>query len=89
MDIRNALRSGVTVAGGVGGGGGGNTTAAATQDAGRIRRRNPDGSQFVYYPTAPTTPRDPHKFADFAYGDWLVQDEGTEPKVIAPYIEKD
>src|SRR4051812_21462388 len=49
-DIRGVLRSGVSV--GRGGG-------TETRPAGRIRRKNPDGSQYVFYPDIPGSPRHP------------------------------
>ncbi len=79
-DIRAALRQGVRVNAGSG------TEPAQT---GIIRRKNPDGSLYVYYPDPPKSPRDPHDAVDYALGDWLVQNLGEEPKLIAPFIEKD
>lgn len=78
-DIRNSLQRGVQV-----------SSAATQREAtGRIRRQNPDGSLYVYYPEPPRTPRDPESQPDYARGDWLVQNIDTEPKVIAPFIERD
>jgi peptide/nickel transport system substrate-binding protein len=84
-EIRNSLRGGVRVAGGVEGGPG----AQSQPGAGRIRRKNADGSQYVYYPDVPKSPRAPLKQPGYAAGDWQVQNMGVEPKVITPYIEKD
>ncbi len=80
--INTLLASGVRV----------NGDGAATQTrstAGRIRRKNPDGSVYVYYPDPPKAARDPTTQPDYATGDWLVQNLDSEPAVIAPYIEKD
>jgi len=49
-DIRKQLRSGVTVADG-----------SSVESSGRIRQKNLDGSEYVYYPDLPTTPREPDK----------------------------
>jgi len=84
-DIRNALKSGVTI-----GRGGPENGVAGTQEArGRIRRKTEDGGIYVYYPEAPLMPRDPVNQPDYATGDWVVQDLGTEPKVLTPYCTKD
>ena len=88
-DIRNTLRSGVHVNGGQPASTQGTSTEGA-ETSGRIRRKNPDGSIYVYYPTAPdNSGRDPRAYPDYATGDWVVQNLDSEPKVIAPYIEKD
>jgi peptide/nickel transport system substrate-binding protein len=93
-DIRSTLKSGVRVNGtGSSGSMGAPGTSATTENAdqsGRIRRTNPDGSIYVYYPTAPNSSgRDPTTQPGYVTGDWLVQDISTEPKVIAPFIVKD
>ena len=62
QEIRNALRSGVSVTG--------NATGPARSE--RIRQKNPDGSQYIYFPDIPTSPRDPSRLPDYATGDWLV-----------------
>ncbi len=54
-----------------------------------IRRKNEQGGEYVFYPEAPTTPREPHGFPDYASGDWIVQNLGSEPAVVTPYIDKD
>ena len=79
-EIRNSLRNGIVA-----------TTTSGTQPeaAGRIRRKNPDGSLYVYYPQPPKSPRDPLDAPDYSAGDWLVRNIEQEPKVIAPFIEKD
>jgi peptide/nickel transport system substrate-binding protein len=82
-NIRDTLKRGVVAAPT------GTQTAGNPETAGRIRRTNPDGSQYVYYPQPPTAARDPTTQPDYATGDWLVQNLDTEPKVIAPLIEKD
>ena len=86
-DMRNMLRDGVRTTSGVESTTQSNTTQASAD--GRIRRKNPDGSLYVYYPTPPKSPRDPRAASDFSAGDWLVRNLGNEPKVIAPFIEKD
>jgi peptide/nickel transport system substrate-binding protein len=85
-DIRNTLKSGIRVSGN---GPQANPSSTTGQTTGIIRRTNPDGSIYVYYPEAPQAARDPTKYPDYATGDWLVQNLDTEPKVIAPYITKD
>jgi len=80
-EIRNQLRNGVSVSGA--------TTGKAPVGAARIRRKNADGSQYVYYPDIPHSPRDPLAASDYATGDWLVQNLGSEPKVLTPYTVKD
>lgn len=54
-----------------------------------IREKRPDGSQYVYAPGLPTTPRNPRGLPDYARGDWLVNNLPSEPAVIAPFIYKD
>lgn len=80
--INQAIRSGVSISAG--------TSATETHvPSGRIRRTEPDGSQYVYFPDIPTSPRAPERRPDYATGDWLIQNIGMEPAVIAPFIEKD
>lgn len=83
--IRRALESGIHVTAATQSGAGGTQAASS----GRIRRTNPDGSQYVYYPDYPMMPRDSHKEPDFATGDWQIRNLASEPKVIEPFIEKD
>ena len=66
--METLLRNGVSL----NGGGPAGTQTASTQGAGSIRRTDPDGTQYVYYPTPPEPPRDPHAAPDYAPGDWLV-----------------
>lgn len=82
--IQNDLKTGA-ITHGTGSRAGPTTNSAA----GRIRRKNPDGSIYVYYPDPPLTPRDPTQLPDYATGDWLVQNLDTEPKLITPLIETD
>jgi peptide/nickel transport system substrate-binding protein len=86
-EIRNALTNGVRVSDG------GSSTrkgpGESPETAGRIRRKNPDGSQYVYYPDIPQSPRHPELKPDYATGDWLVQNIGMEPEKIAPFITND
>ena len=77
-DIRDALRNGVSVG-----------TGAATEKAQRVRQKNPDGSQYVYYPDLPQSPRDPSHLPDYAFGDWLIKNIGGEPKSIQPFVTGD
>jgi peptide/nickel transport system substrate-binding protein len=95
-DIRNTLKAGIRVNANASQGSAGTSTAGAVatteateEHPGRIRRTNPDGSTYVYYPDPPTAARDPTTQPDYATGDWLVQNLESEPKVIAPYIPKD
>lgn len=71
--------------------GAGLSNNTATKPAGRevVRRKTPDGGLYVYYPVAPTSPRDPRKKPDYAAGDWLVINLGSEPAYVTPYIAKD
>jgi peptide/nickel transport system substrate-binding protein len=78
-EIRNQLKNGIALS----------TNAGSPETAGRIRRKNPDGSQYVYYPQPPRSPRDPLAKPDYAAGDWLVLNLSTEPKVLTPYTVKD
>ncbi|HUO07029.1 MAG TPA: peptide-binding protein [Phycisphaerae bacterium] len=80
--IEKQLREGVAMRAGTPG-------TSAQEATGRIRRTNPDGSLYVYYPDPPKPPRDPHDLPDYAPGDWLVYNLGDEPKVVTPFIEKD
>lgn len=84
-EIREALRGGVRVSTSQAG----NADTQASAAGGRVRRKNPDGSLYVYYPQAPNPPRNPQLKSDYASGDWLVINLGNEPKVITPFIEKD
>ena len=77
-EIKNQLKSGVTLTG-----------ATTKTESRNIRRTNPDGSIYVYFPEPALTPRDPTTRPDYATGDWLVQDLGTEPKLLTPYCVKD
>ena len=88
-DIRNTLKSGVSMKMQGTGSGSEAATTSASATSGRVRRTNPDGSQYVCYPDVPLSPRDPEKQPDYATGDWLIQNVGMEPAVIAPFIEKD
>ncbi|HVX83797.1 MAG TPA: ABC transporter substrate-binding protein [Phycisphaerae bacterium] len=81
------LRSGVRVS--ATGEGSGAGTQASTQVAGVIRRTEADGSQYVYYPEVPDSPRQPDKRPDYAYGDWLVQNLGMEPGKVTPFVAED
>lgn len=81
-DIRATLKKGLVVS----------STQAGDNVAnadGHIRRKNPDGSLYVYYPTPPRPPHDPNAAPDYSTGDWLIRNLGEEPKLIAPFIEKD
>ncbi len=80
-DIRNQLKSGVSL--------NNSGTANAASESKNIRRTNPDGSIYVYFPDPPITPRDPTTRPDYVTGDWIVQDLGTEPKVLTPFCPKD
>lgn len=85
-EIRDVLKGGVRASSG------GTTEsqpATGTTTDGRIRRKNPDGSLYVYYPNPPKPPRDPLSYPDYAAGDWLVRNVGSEPKVIAPFIQRE
>ncbi len=62
------------------------TQAAAD---GIVRRKTPDGGLYVYAAVPPRTPRDPHDLPDYAQGDWRVQNLGSEPAVITPFIYRD
>jgi peptide/nickel transport system substrate-binding protein len=79
QEIRNALRSGVSVSG--------NATGPARSE--RIRQKNPDGSQYIYFPDIPTSPRDPAKLPGYATGDWLVKNIGGEPRSLTPFVTND
>ena len=83
-EINKSLKSGaVTV---------GNATHPETVPAtasGRVRQKNPDGSQYVYYPDIPESPRDPSKLADYSFGDWIVKNLGQEPSSLQPYVTQD
>jgi peptide/nickel transport system substrate-binding protein len=85
--IRTLLQQGVRV--GDGGAEGNGTQTASTRNSGRIRRKNPDGSQYVYFPDVPSTPRHPETRPDYATGDWLVQNVGMEPEKVTPFITND
>jgi peptide/nickel transport system substrate-binding protein len=76
-EIRMQLRNGIAVSG----------SSAGKTD--RVRQKNPDGSQYVYYPDIPASPRDPSKLADYAFGDWLVKNIGGEPKSLTPFVTTD
>jgi peptide/nickel transport system substrate-binding protein len=78
-EIRNQLRSGVSLSTGTG-------TAGKSE---RIRRKNPDGSQYVYFPDIPTSPRHPEARPDYATGDWLIQNIAMEPEKLTPLISQD
>src|SRR4051812_17422840 len=82
-EIRNALQGGVTVKGG------GTPGTQTAENPGRIRRKNPDGSQYVYFPDVPSSPRHPEKQPDYATGDWLIQNIGMEPEKLTPFISND
>jgi peptide/nickel transport system substrate-binding protein len=79
QDIRKTLQTGIAVAG----------STAEPAKTGRIREKHPDGSQYVYYPDVPLSPRDPVKFPDYATGDWLVKNIGGEPRSLTPFITND
>lgn len=64
-------------------------TSQVSNERKPIRRTDADGSQFVYYPDPPQTPNEPRNLPDYAAGDWLVQNLGSEPKYITPYIERE
>jgi ABC-type transport system substrate-binding protein len=85
--IRDALRQGVKV-NSSGPTAGTEPAKPATASDGRIRRKNADGSIYVYYPTPPKSPHDPLVAPDYATGDWLVQNLNDEPKAISPYIPR-
>lgn len=63
--------------------------AAKPEADGTIRRKTKDGGLYVYAPNPPRTLRDPRSRPDYAQGDWLVQNLGSEPAVVTPYIDKD
>ena len=65
------------------------TTGSAREKPQRIRQKNPDGSQYVYYPDIPESPRDPTHLPDYAFGDWLIKNIGGEPKSIQPFVTDD
>jgi peptide/nickel transport system substrate-binding protein len=83
-DIRQALRSGVRVGDAGGGPAGGAGTAKAV-----VREPRPNNGMYVYFRDPPRSPRDPRNQSDYARGDWLVDNLGSEPAVVTPYIEKD
>lgn len=62
---------------------------ATASDSSVIRRKNPDGSLYVYAPNPPRTPRDPRNLSGYVQGDWLVQSLGSEPAIVTPYIDRD
>jgi peptide/nickel transport system substrate-binding protein len=65
-------------------------TATGSAPQGQIRReKRPDGSQFVISTGLPESPRNPRSKPDYARGDWLVTNIGSEPAIIAPFIYKD
>jgi peptide/nickel transport system substrate-binding protein len=81
-DIRQTLRSGVRI------GDGGTGSGAATRPA-IVREKRGNNGLYVYYRDVPKSPRDPRTQPDYARGDWLVDNLGSEPAVVTPYIEKD
>lgn len=53
------------------------------------RVKTTEGGLLVTAPKVPRTLRDPHDFPDFAYGDWLINNLGSEPSIISPFLDKD
>lgn len=82
QEIQKSLKSGVAL-------NPASTMASDTQPGGIVRRTNPDGSIYVYYPKPPVSPHDPRNYPNYAPGDWLVQNVGGEPTVITPYIDRE
>src|ERR1051325_4648030 len=72
----------------------GDADAATTQSSsdarnGITRTKTADGGLLVQSAKPPRTRLDPHGLPDFAYGDWYIDNIGSEPAVITPFIEKD
>lgn len=88
-DIRATLRKGVSVSSG------GTTTSnlASTgpeaKPSGLVRKKTADGGQYVYAAKPVRSPHAPQNLANFTPGDWFVNNIGSEPAVITPYIDKD
>lgn len=82
-DLRDTLRKGVRFTSPE------TSTGSQPSAEGNIRRKNADGSEYVYYPKPPRTPHDPLNLPNYATGDWYVYNLGSEPSVITPYIDKD
>ncbi len=56
---------------------------------GITRVKTTEGGLLVTAPKVPKTLRDPHDKADFAQGDWYVDNLGSEPSIITPFLDKD
>jgi peptide/nickel transport system substrate-binding protein len=84
-DLRDELRKGVRLGPTTSNG----TASTQVENEGIIDRKTDDGGHYVYYPQAPKTPFDPHGLKNYSTGDWLVQNLGSEPSIITPFLEKD
>lgn len=56
---------------------------------GIVRTKTPDGGLHVYAPKLPNPPHNPRGFADYVTGDWLIDNLGSEPSIITPFLDKD
>jgi peptide/nickel transport system substrate-binding protein len=85
QDLRDMIAKGVPV--------GQAKTTSGTQPSEEnpaiVDKKTADGGEYVYYRDPPKTPFDPHRLPNYAAGDWLVQNLGSEPAVITPFIDKD
>jgi peptide/nickel transport system substrate-binding protein len=65
----------------------GNGASTAGDNSGIIRRHNPDGSYYVYFPHVPIDAHDPRNDPNYTAGDWMVDNLGDEPAIITPMLE--
>lgn len=73
------------------------TTAPASQGTGSAsdlrngitRTKTPEGGELVRSDAPPRTPRNPRGQGDYAAGDWLIENLGSEPSIITPFLDKD
>ena len=54
-----------------------------------IRETLPDGTRYVCYPNPPLLPHNPYSLPDYARGDWLVENLGSQPRTLAPFVARD
>ena len=56
---------------------------------GITRTKLADGTFVVTSTRLPHPPREPRTQPDYAQGDWIIDNLGSEPSIITPYLEKD
>lgn len=57
--------------------------------SGDIRETLANGDRYVCYPNLPLSTHNPFSRPNYAPGDWLVLNLGSEPRTLAPYIPRD